>query len=277
MGNTSSKNRGFSMVPIYKGRPGWSAYQIAVQHGFAGTEDQWLASLTATVTKAAVESVLTGSITSHSHPVTIDAVPYLGADKDVDLGNNWLYSDGIHIDGFTVDPPEGIGLTLSYFTGLSAAILAYDWDLVTTIPLVIEANDIDIIGYDNQFVGRSILIDADHLTLAGEMDLAIEGDVSMTDTLSVGGSLSLPYRAINAIRTLDETDYQIECTANTFDITLPSAIDITGRVYSIKNSGVGVITIKCDGAETIDGEVSQEISQWENIMMVSNGANWIII
>ena len=52
---------------------GLSAYQVAVKGGFAGTEAEWLASLKGdagnleNLTKANVESVLTGEITSHAH------------------------------------------------------------------------------------------------------------------------------------------------------------------------------------------------------------------
>jgi len=89
--------------------------------------------------------------------------------------------------------------------------------------------------------------------------------------------LSGAYRAINALRTLDATDYQIECTANTFTVTLPTAVGIEGRIYSIKNSGSGLITIACNGAQTIDGQTTQSINQWEDITLMSNNANWIII
>lgn len=77
-----------------QGIQGLSAYQVAVQHGFEGTEDEWLISLKgekgetgpkgdkgdpgekgekgdpgsdASVTKQNVEAVLTGDITSHNH------------------------------------------------------------------------------------------------------------------------------------------------------------------------------------------------------------------
>ena len=45
-----------------------------------------------------------------------NGIPYIGATGDVDLGNYELYSDGIHVDGSTVDPPEGPGITLAFFT-----------------------------------------------------------------------------------------------------------------------------------------------------------------
>ena len=98
-----------------------------------------------------------------------------------------------------------------------------------------------------------------------------------TSTLHNAGSLTVFYRAIQALRTLDATDYVVDCTGNTFTVTLPTAIGITGRIYNIKNTGTGIITVDCDGIETIDDELTQVISQWENIVIISTGINWIIL
>jgi hypothetical protein len=89
--------------------------------------------------------------------------------------------------------------------------------------------------------------------------------------------IEYPYRALTALTTLTDEDYQIECTANSFTITLPTAVGITGREYSIKNSGTGVITVDGDGTETIDGELAQTIVQWDNMVITSNNVGWIII
>jgi len=84
------------------------------------------------------------------------------------------------------------------------------------------------------------------------------------------------YRAITALRTLDATDYLIDCTANTFTVTLPTAVGITGRVYIIKNTGTGVITVDGNSSETIDGVTTQTLNQWDSMTISSNGSNWII-
>jgi len=61
---------------IGTGEDGLSAYELAVQEGYSGTLEQWLLSLhgrdgidgsDATVTQEAVEAVLTGEISSHTH------------------------------------------------------------------------------------------------------------------------------------------------------------------------------------------------------------------
>ncbi|NBW09197.1 MAG: collagen-like protein [Caulobacteraceae bacterium] len=95
--------------------------------------------------------------------------------------------------------------------------------------------------------------------------------------LEVGGSIALPYRAITALRTLDSTDYLVNCTINTFAVTLPTAIGITGRVYKVKNSGTGVITVNTTASQTIDGSTSVTISvQNTALEFMSTGTNWII-
>jgi hypothetical protein len=90
-------------------------------------------------------------------------------------------------------------------------------------------------------------------------------------------SLSLPYLAITAVRTLDATDYTVNCTANTFTVTLPTAVGIQGRIYNIKNTGTGVITVDGAGSETIDGNLTITLSQYDNLTIQSTNAGWIII
>ena len=78
--------------------------------------------------------------------------------------------------------------------------------------------------------------------------------------------------------TVQTGDYIIDCTTNTFTITLPTAVGIQGKRYYVKNSGTGVITIACNGAETIDGETTRVLSvQYQCILLVSNGASWLIL
>jgi hypothetical protein len=88
--------------------------------------------------------------------------------------------------------------------------------------------------------------------------------------------VEFPYRAITALTTLNDEDYQIECTANSFTVTLPTAVGREGRQISIKNSGTGTITIDGDGTETIDGELTRTLVQYENLVIMSNNVGWII-
>ena len=96
---------------------------------------------------------------------------------------------------------------------------------------------------------------------------------------STAGTTTLPLTNQTSAYIVDvTTDCVVNCTANTFTVTLPTAVGIEGQYFVIKNSGTGVITIDGDGSETIDGSLSFYLStQYESIMVISNGANWAVI
>jgi hypothetical protein len=84
------------------------------------------------------------------------------------------------------------------------------------------------------------------------------------------------YRAITALRTLDATDYIVNCTANSFTVTLPTAVGITGRQYIIKNTGSSTtITIATTSSQTVDGAAPGTVTTLIPLRVCSDGANWI--
>lgn len=96
--------------------------------------------------------------------------------------------------------------------------------------------------------------------------------------VAFAGAMVVAYRAITALRTLDATDYFINCTANTFSVTLPTAANITGRVYIIKNTGTGIITVDTTSSQTIDGYLTMTLSVQNSFIAVcSNGSNWLLV
>lgn len=77
--------------------------------------------------------------------------------------------------------------------------------------------------------------------------------------------------------TAKSNDEVIECNG-TFTVTLPTASDIKGKIYYIKNIGSGTITVDGDGSETIDGSATQSLSsQYDAIQIYSNNFNWFIL
>lgn len=115
----------------------------------------------------------------------------------------------------------------------------------TTTPGVVQPNGIDI------------LIDAN-------------GVISAVTSL-------YPYKAISSAYTIVYTDFQIECTANSFTVSLPTAVGIQGKAFSLKNSGAGTVTLAANGAELIDGESTQTLTQYDNLLFMSNNVGWIIL
>mgnify|MGYP003554708953 CR=1 FL=1 len=91
------------------------------------------------------------------------------------------------------------------------------------------------------------------------------------------GSLTLPYVGVTEAYTITDADYFIECTANTFTVTLPTAASIAGRQYVVRNSGAGVVTVDGHLTETINGAADQTISAGSALTLMSNGTNWVTV
>ena len=73
-------------------------------------------------------------------------------------------------------------------------------------------------------------------------------------------------------------DEVIICNKGTaMTINLPVASG-SGQTFDIKNIGAGTVTIDGNTSDTIDGETTQEITQWDSINVVDYASNkWIII
>jgi len=66
--------------------------------------------------------------------------------------------------------------------------------------------------------------------------------------------------------------------SGTFTVTLPTAVGIQGKVFNIKNTGTGTITVDANGTQTIDGQLTQLLEdQYMSLQIVSDGANWNIL
>lgn len=111
--------------------------------------------------------------------------------------------------------------------------------------------------------------------------VAISATAKLTATASgivVNASFAAPYIAKTANYTATTSDYFIDCTSGTFTITLPTAVGIIGRIYVVKNSGAGTITLSTTSSQTIDGSTTKTLNvQYIDYMIQSDGANWKII
>jgi hypothetical protein len=152
----------------------------------------------------------------------------------------------------------------------------------------------DIVAFSNalaRFNGYSELRLKDSIKVAwgsthadtGVADVDIGRDsagvLKVGDGIGGAGKLLFHKPSINisALHTVVATNHMINCTANNFTVTLPTAVGIQGKEYIIKNSGSGVITVDGDGTETIDGDLTQSLNQYDSLTIVSDNTNWIII
>ena len=90
---------------------------------------------------------------------------------------------------------------------------------------------------------------------------------------------STGYVAKTANYTATISDYVINCTANTFTVTLLSAVGIAGQTFTITNSGTGVVTLATTSSQTFSNVVATPttltLNQFATVSVVSNGANWL--
>lgn len=99
-----------------------------------------------------------------------------------------------------------------------------------------------------------------------------------TTTITTSG-LATGYVAKTANYTLTSTDFGVDCTSGTFTITLPTAVGCTGRLYAVKNSGSGTITLATTSGELIDGYSSGNITliTYDSMLLQSTGTGWRIL
>jgi hypothetical protein len=115
------------------------------------------------------------------------------------------------------------------------------------------------------------------------MEVSSEGQIFYSPAASQRNFVALwGYVAKTANYTATVTDYTIDCTANSFTVTLPTAgASVTGvpagRVYVIKNSGAGTITIATTSSQTVDGTTPPTIAAGGKLILQSTGSNWITI
>jgi hypothetical protein len=100
--------------------------------------------------------------------------------------------------------------------------------------------------------------------------------------VGIQGRLSTNTRTVSANSTLAANDSVLFVNAATGPrtVTLPTAVAISGAQYTIKkiDSSANGVTVDGVGAETIDGAATYVLTlQWRYVILVSDGANWMVV
>jgi hypothetical protein len=105
------------------------------------------------------------------------------------------------------------------------------------------------------------------------------GTTTPNSTLDIQGSLAAKTTiSTSTSNTLGSEFVFIYTGGSAATVTLPNAASITGRMYTIKNSGSSTLTVNTTSSEQIDGATTYVMaSQYQTISVVSNGTNWNII
>jgi hypothetical protein len=123
------------------------------------------------------------------------------------------------------------------------------------------------LGYDAQ-------ITADNTIQLGNTSVT---DVKTSGTITANG-YTTAFSTKSAAYTLTATDDIVSVTGTT-TITLPTAVGIAGRKYTVKNiDAATTVTVSANGAETIDGAPAKFLAlQYQYLTILSDGANWLIV
>lgn len=100
----------------------------------------------------------------------------------------------------------------------------------------------------------------------------------------VQGALTVRVNPVSSAYLISDLDQIIlvDSTSKVITVTLPSALTIPGRRYTIKDwkgaSATHTITIATTAGQTIDGSATQTlITNYQAIEVVSDNTNWSII
>ena len=106
-------------------------------------------------------------------------------------------------------------------------------------------------------------------------------DTSLNKSKLEAGYKDATITSVSGAYTALSTDEVILASAGSaFTITLPTAVGITGRTYTIKktDASVNAITLDANSAETIDGALNYILSgQFNTVSIVSNGSVWQVL
>lgn len=113
---------------------------------------------------------------------------------------------------------------------------------------------------------------------AGEI-LAVTSGLPAWEAL---GTQPFPIVEKSGDYTLTDAEYTclVDASGAERTITLPAAAGASGRVYVVKkiDSSANKVLLDGDGAETVDGAVTQELLlQYEALMVQSDGTEWWIL
>jgi len=94
---------------------------------------------------------------------------------------------------------------------------------------------------------------------------------------TAGDTLSFTTKTGTSTLTTSEEGIIIANKATAFTINLPAVSGNSELFYHIKSIGAGAVTVDGNSSETIDGQITQVLTQWNNMYIITNGTTWYIL
>lgn len=181
---------------------------------------------------------------------------------------------------------ESVSTLTDWIAGVTNQIIVTN-DLDGTVTLSL-ADDIIIDSVTSNDLTATRLVSSDgskKLVSASLFDWidGTSGNLTVTDNLD--GTVTLKsIGAITNVTLLTDTDTLtvaqqgfVECNkATAMTVNLPTAVGNAGLSYSITSINTGTVTIDPDGTETLQGDLTFDLYEDENIQIISNGTNWSV-
>lgn len=123
--------------------------------------------------------------------------------------------------------------------------------------------------------GGSALGTNDRLVIDGNGNLGIN-QASPTSKLHLNGSMAVVVSGQSGTYTMGANDFYVYANSGSGAVTinLPAKAGCTGRMYMIRRGGVNTVTIDPDGAETIDGAATFNVTDGKTVFIINDGGDW---
>lgn len=253
---------------------------------------------------------ISGTVALMSSPAsgifTAGSVIFAGSDGLLTQDNpNFFFDDGVLGIGVPSPSPSPAKLHIGDILGSLPALPGQTMFIIqnnkfsgTAAGMVIIAGDAGLariglgddalassgaLEYDNSINRMRIrTANATGISIDSSQNVAIDRSTP-TSKLDVNGSLATAIRTATVTTTLDIDDFTLLMNnAAGATVNLPTAVGITGRIYTIKKisatGGGRQVTVDGNGTETIDGSLTVVLNTSDEFIVVqSDGSNWRII
>jgi len=142
---------------------------------------------------------------------------------------------------------------------LSASVNETNGNISITLPTITGATSASVtFSIDSAALGATIPLQIDG-TLVSEKKIA--------NVITGAGTLNATPNA-----------YQHVCnSASPFTLNVSTAVGNDGCILKVKNIGAGTVTLDFNSTETADGSTTQDLVQWESVVLMAYSGNWLIV
>ncbi len=205
---------------------------------------------------------------------------------DVHVLNNLSGSGTLRIEGNVATKAD---LFINADNGASDAVLTFGNDALPESLIfkrtlsqfefsddVYIANSLSASG--SVFFEGNMIVDAGAITVDAAANKVGIGNTTPHSTLTLSGSLSVPVLVKTGNYTLGDSDHTIYASGSVV-LTLPTAVGIRGRSYTIKRvthgSGATNVTLNPSAGQLIDGRTSYTLGIYgETVTVQSDNVGW---